>query len=167
MKRSTLLLVLVALLSPLPAFAQIDDYDYAIGLANRGYFELAREGLNAIIEDTSRPAEERSVARLGLVGVVKRDADRETDGDAKIAKYREAEKGYAEFVEDPANQDHPKFFDALFERGELLQSKGEAITRLIAQGGGAAATPEGAAALREEGTEAIRGAQEMLQRASD
>jgi len=120
-----------------------------------------------MIGDESLSAEQRSIARLGLVGIVKRDADRETEGDVKLAKYREAEKGYSEFVEDAGNQEHPKFFDALFEYGELLQSKGEAITRLIEQsdtGGGAA---EGVVALREEGPEAIRGAQRMLQRAAD
>jgi len=170
MTRFLLTIAVLAFLAfglPSPSSAQIDNFDYAMGLADRGYFDLARDVLDKIINDESLPKEERSIARLGLVGIVKRDADRETEGDAKLEKYREAEKGYEEFVSDPNNQDHPKFFDALFEYGELLQSKGEAISRLLDDEIRSGGTADRIAQLREEGTSAIRSAQEILQRAAD
>jgi len=149
------------LLSGAPARAQIDDYDFAQGLADRGYFDLAEEVLNERIQSPGLSDTEISTAKLGLIAVQKRAADKETDPAEKLRKYRTSASGYEEFID--AHEDHPKFFDAIFQYGELLQNLGEALTRLMED----EQDPEKVKEYRQEGTDAIRDARMLLQRAAD
>ncbi len=163
MKRLVLLPIACLFFALLPsrAQAQIEDYDFAMGLADRSYFELATELLNDMMSRPGVSPADQAEAKLGLVGVQKRAADKETSGTEKIDKYREAAKGYDEFI--AKYEDHPKFFDAIFEFGELLQSKGEAIGKLMEE----EQDPDRVKELRNEGTEAIQEAQVLLQKAAD
>lgn len=164
MKRIVLLSLALATFACTGAVqAQIDDRDFAMGLADRSYFDLAKELLNDMVGDASLSPIDKTSAQLGLVGVLKRSADKESNGIIKLEKYREAAKGYEAFIADPTNEDHPDFFDALFEFGELLQSKGEAIGKIIEE----EENQDRIAELRTEGTEAIQEAQGLLQKAAD
>lgn len=164
MKKSVVLSIpLWLLLFPAAGHAQIEDYEFAQGLADRSYFALAEEVLNDMISRPGISPVEKTSAELGLVGVLKRSADKEASGPEKLDKYRNAAKGYEEFIGEPSNEDHPKFFDALFEFGELLQSKGEAIGKMMES----EQNPDRITELRSEGTEAIKEAQGLLQRAAD
>lgn len=164
MKKSVVLFVpLLLLVFPVAGHAQIEDYEFAQGLADRSYFALAEEILNDMISRPGISPIEKTSAELGLVGVLKRSADKEASGPEKLEKYRTAAEGYEEFIGDPSNEDHPKFFDALFEFGELLQSKGEAIGKMMES----EQNPDRIAELRSEGTDAIKSAQGLLQRAAD
>ncbi len=114
------------------ARAQKTDYDFARGLAQRGYFDLAEEVLNRAGQDPKATADQKALNRLGLAVILKQAAETETDADEKVKKYRDAERTFDSVMKELGSS-HPRYYDAVFESGDLLQRKGTYVARQLGE----------------------------------
>ena len=128
MRRIFVLSILLLVVSaPFAEAGRKDDFDFAQGLVDRKYYDLAKQEFEKIIADGDRPAELRADGELGLALLLKaqaRDAsqDRKKKTDEIIAVFGDAESRFDKFLESYPN--HPKLTDARFEVAGLLQDKG-------------------------------------------
>jgi len=130
-------ITVVVLLTVLASFADAgreDDFDFAQGLVERKFYDLAEEQFQAIIDDRTRPPEQQAAGELGLALLHKAkatDAMGDSDREAKevLDLFDRAEDRFDQFLAGYPN--HPKRITAKFEVGNLLQSKGTYITNRL------------------------------------
>ena len=147
------LLLLVATASFAEA-GRKDDFDFAQGLVDRKYYDLAKKEFEKIIADGDRPAELRANGELGLALLLKAQAKDASQDSKKTTQeivdvFGDAESRFDKFLESYPN--HPKRTDARFEVAVLLQDKGIFLTTRMAKPEEA----ENADALRRSAEEAF------------
>jgi hypothetical protein len=144
--------------------ARKDDFEFAQGLVEMKYYDLAREQFDAIIGDQSRPAEERANGELGLALLLKAEVmDLKPDPKKKpedfLGAFRGAEEAFTKFLS--TYPSHPRLMDAKFEIGLLLQAKGAFLADLQGK------DPENAAKYRKEAEDAYDQAADLFKGAAE
>lgn len=71
------------LLAAAPVRAQ-DDYNFGSGLAERGYFDLAKEVFDRLVNNPSTPPEKRVEGELGKLQIRVSELERESDGARRV-----------------------------------------------------------------------------------
>ncbi len=141
-----------------------DDFEFAQGLVEFKYYDLAREQFEAIINDSSRSAEERANGELGLALLLKALADDMTKDSKKpvadVTKaFEDAEAAFDKFLS--TYPGHPRTIDAKFEVGTLLQAKGGFLSDQQAK------DPGNAEQYRKTAEDAFDNAAELFKGAAD
>ncbi len=137
MKRVTGLAVAFLLALSVSATAgRKDDFDFAQGLVQRKYYDLAREQFERIVKDPSRSSEEKAEGELGLAMLLKAQADEaKTDPRKPVEEvlklFEQAEAGFDKFLTTYAR--HPRLTEAKFLVGQLLQAKGDFLSKRISE----------------------------------
>ncbi|MHC4473516.1 MAG: tetratricopeptide repeat protein, partial [Planctomycetota bacterium] len=135
MRRRALLAAAFLLVAVVVAEAgREDDFDFAQGLVERKFYDLAKEEFQKIIDDTSRTGDERANGELGLALLLKAQAsDARTDSKKSaeeiLGLFDEAESRFDKFLSEFTN--HPKLDKAKFEVGNLLWAKGDFLAKRI------------------------------------
>ncbi|MCU0724630.1 MAG: hypothetical protein MUE73_02400 [Planctomycetes bacterium] len=111
--------------------ARKDDFEFAQGLVEFKYYDLAQEQFEAIIRDTSRSNEDRANGELGLALLKKAKVldirnDPKQNPDDILKGFEDAEAGFTQFLS--SYPTHPRQTDAKFEIGIMLQSKGSFLS---------------------------------------
>ena len=97
------LAIITLLLLAAPVLAGADDLELARGLIEKKHYDLAREVLDRVVNDRSRPAPERAEGRLELARLLAarcRDAfvDPRKPVAAVLALFAEARHAYDRFL---------------------------------------------------------------------
>lgn len=134
MKRLTIVLTLLSLTAvSFAAPPRDDDFDFAQGLMDRKFYDLAREQFQRIISE-AKTTEQKANGELGLALLLKAQAG-EMQNESKrepaevLDVFQQAEDKFDSFLKTYPN--HPKKVDAQFEIGNLLRMKGAYLTRLV------------------------------------
>ena len=122
-RRTFLASALLALLT-LTGGAKADatDFDFAKGLMDREYYDLAEAEFQRLIEDSSRSIDERREGELGLCFLKAKVAIREalgrradTDPAPVLELFGDAKSAFDDFFQKAGN--HPRATEARFEMG--------------------------------------------------
>ncbi len=140
----TLLLALVfAALASVAGRAQADDddFEFAQGLSNRGYQDLAEEQYRALIDNPKKSAKEKAEGQYGLALIKRFNAavaaletsTRRRKPMADVLKlFDEADASLASFIE--RNAAHPRVLEAKLDRSKLITDRADYIQRAIDNG---------------------------------
>lgn len=116
-------LLLPILLAALPQEVQADDFRFADGLRNVGYFDLAKEVFEKIIA-TAPNAEEKAKGEIGLARLVMTEAENTDSPSRKLELVQKVTADLSRFLQTYPN--HPMVMEVKSDMAELLQQKAEA-----------------------------------------
>jgi tetratricopeptide (TPR) repeat protein len=118
------------------ARADATDFEYAKGLMNRGYFDLAEAEFLRMRSDESLSSDQQVEGELGLCYLKAKIAIQAYEGrrpgvdpDPIIKKFEAAQAAFNAFFS--AHGGHGKIIEAKFELGRLLQNLGALLRSLI------------------------------------
>jgi hypothetical protein len=127
MRRGIIAVLALLVLVPFAEAGRDDDFDFAQGLMDRKFYDLAKEQFEKIINDPSASGEQQAAGELGLAILLKAQAD-DARADSKrevsevLELYAAAESRFDKFLGSFPN--HSKRDLAKFQVGTLLHSKG-------------------------------------------
>jgi tetratricopeptide (TPR) repeat protein len=124
-----------------------DDYEFANGLIQVGYLDLAKEVFSEIKANTKASGEERAKGELGLIRVLKAEAEKEPDPDKQQDAFDKAIKALKGFIQTYSTLKEAK--DARYDLGILLQTKGKYLTKQAQKTGDTKYREIAAEALKE------------------
>lgn len=130
MKNSLRIAFLIAFTLPFlssSAQARPDDGDFALGLAERGYWDLAEEVCEKITKDPNRTEAQRIEGILLRLKIKRMRADEEPNPEEREKLFGEAIDAFRDFLENPSYATTTHASEAQFELGDLLLSKGSTI----------------------------------------
>lgn len=110
-----------------------NEYEFARGLMEFGYLDLAKEVFSQIKNNGGLSKEERAKGELGLIQIQKAEAEKESDPDKQQQAFDVAIKGLEDFVKNYKSLKESK--DAEFDLGFLLQTKGKFLTKQAERSG--------------------------------
>ncbi|MEN8148359.1 MAG: hypothetical protein ABFS86_00965 [Planctomycetota bacterium] len=164
MRRAFIAILALAVVATTAHAGRSDDFEFAQGLMDRKYYDLAKEQFEKIVNDTSRSGEEQAAGGLGLAMLLKNQAadgrGDPTQDPADVLKiFAEAEARFDTFLTDFPN--HPKRDIARFEVGGLLYTKGLFLRDLIEK------EPEKVAEYRAQAETAFDAAIDLFKEVAD
>ncbi len=125
-----------------------EDYRHAVGLADRGYFDLASDLAASLESETSA---------LARAAIARRRASRAPAFSVRLDLYRSAIEGLLGFLERENPSAHPLYFEALCELGDASHQHAEAaLDSRGVEAGHATDTRSGAATLLARAQERLR-----------
>ncbi len=102
-----------------------DDIPFAEKLAERGYFDLAKEVCDQIRNNPKSSKDDKAAIQIVEAQINKSMADVERDADKKKKYFEDAIQAYEAFIKN--NPNHPNLASAQFKIAELYQAKGSNI----------------------------------------
>ena len=153
MKRAALLTIAIVLVFTASAnAARDDDFEFAQGLVELKFYDLAKTEFEKIISDGGRSGDQRAAGELGLALLLKAQAndlrlDSKAESTAVIGLFDASEKAFDRFLTNYPT--HPRRTDARFEVGLLLQAKGSYLMERMEK------EPEQAAQLKSAAEDAL------------